>query len=673
MVAGTIDLIVDYEFCCRLVPDSFSPCRPAIWWISLAQPSKGSDKVTVITETQTLITEDLPFCDLVMKGGVASGVAYPTAIAELSCHYRFQSIGGTSVGAIAAAITAAAEYQRRQTDSLAGFALLKDLPTELGRPVESGGSKLLSLFQPQPALRRLYSVLLAGLNRETTPSRIVHILIGFMKAYWQATLLTAGIIGLVAWGLTRYYGRSVGYVYIDDWLYGFLLAVLFFALIAPWPIGIWFYRDVTRRLVEKGLGLCTGLTTDKRNEALTPWLHGHIQRAAGRRITDPPLTFEDLWHAEGSDGSEPRSIDLQVFSTNLSHGRPYIFPLADNEELYFTKADMENYLPNDIVEYLTEHSPSKQKTNDEKEYLRLPPSKHFPVLLAARLSMSFPFLFTPIPFYCCVSPTAVSGDKAFLKCWFSDGGISSNFPIHLFDGLLPRWPTFGLTLEPKLDGQDDISIAKNYSDGYEEYSNYLPDKVEREKDAGTLGWFISAIVGAMQNWNDISLTRMPGVRDRVAKIRLSDTEGGLNLNMNKDEITAVADRGKSAILQLASKFNRPQNGSAITGWDEHRFVRLHVLLNMLAARSPGVISAVSLNGQGNPYATNFMTLLTSIQTNMQGPYPPGYPHQMTKQNCIDLDNFVSELVRLAQKIQPLNTSIPFTSIPIPELRVRPPL
>ncbi len=627
----------------------------------------------MITETQTLKTEDLPFCDLVMKGGVASGVAYPTAIAELSCHYRFQSIGGTSVGAIAAAITAAAEYQRRQTDSLAGFALLKDLPTELGKPVESGGSKLLSLFQPQPALRRLYSVLLAGLNRETTPSRIVHILIGFMKAYWQATLLTAGIIGLVVWGLTRYYGQYVGHLYIDTWLYGFLLALIFFALIAPWPIGIWFYRDVTRRLVEKGLGLCTGLTTDKRNEALTPWLHGHIQRAAGRRVTDPPLTFGDLWRAKGSDGSEERSIDLQMFSTNLSHGRPYIFPLADNEELYFTRADMKKYLPDDIINHLVKYSRSNQKTNDEKEHLLLPAPQNFPVLLAARLSMSFPFLFTPIPLHCNIARSPASGSKEFLRCWFSDGGISSNFPIHLFDDLLPRWPTFGLTLEPKLDGQDDIFIAKTYSDGYEEYSNYLSDKVERKKDAGTLGWFISAVVGAMQNWNDNSLTRMPGVRDRVAKVRLSKTEGGLNLNMNKDEITAVADRGKSAIRQLVSKFNRPQNGTAITGWDEHRFIRLHVLLNMLAARSPGVISAVSLNGNGNPYATNFMSLLTAIQTNMKKPYPPGYPDQMTNRNCNDLNNFVNELVDLAQKIQPLNRSIPFTSIPIPALRIRPPL
>src|SRR5467141_4181901 len=46
-------------------------------------------------------------CDLVMKGGVTSGVVYPKAIFELSKEYRFSSIGGTSAGAIAAVATAA--------------------------------------------------------------------------------------------------------------------------------------------------------------------------------------------------------------------------------------------------------------------------------------------------------------------------------------------------------------------------------------------------------------------------------------------------------------------------------------------------------------------------------------------------------------------------------------
>src|SRR5262249_49245321 len=34
------------------------------------------------------------------------------------------------------------------------------------------------------------------------------------------------------------------------------------------------------------------------------------------------------------------------------------------------------------------------------------------------------------------------------RCWFSDGGITSNFPVHLFDAPIPRWPTFVINLRP---------------------------------------------------------------------------------------------------------------------------------------------------------------------------------------------------------------------------------
>ena len=37
-------------------------------------------------------------CDLVMRGGIASGIVYPRAIAKLAENYDFRSIGGTSVG-----------------------------------------------------------------------------------------------------------------------------------------------------------------------------------------------------------------------------------------------------------------------------------------------------------------------------------------------------------------------------------------------------------------------------------------------------------------------------------------------------------------------------------------------------------------------------------------------
>ena len=48
-------------------------------------------------------------CDLIMQGGITSGVVYPGAVLKLATRYRFRSIGGTSAGAMAAAATAAAE------------------------------------------------------------------------------------------------------------------------------------------------------------------------------------------------------------------------------------------------------------------------------------------------------------------------------------------------------------------------------------------------------------------------------------------------------------------------------------------------------------------------------------------------------------------------------------
>jgi len=47
-------------------------------------------------------------CDVVLEGGITSGVVYPHALCELARTYRFVDVGGTSAGAIAAACAAAA-------------------------------------------------------------------------------------------------------------------------------------------------------------------------------------------------------------------------------------------------------------------------------------------------------------------------------------------------------------------------------------------------------------------------------------------------------------------------------------------------------------------------------------------------------------------------------------
>src|SRR5262249_27557664 len=95
--------------------------------------------------------QELKQCDLVMKGGITSGVVYPAAILELKRSYRFRSIGGTSAGAIAAAGVAAAEYNREQDD----FKALADASGQMSAPGFIRG-----LFQASEETRPLMEILL---------------------------------------------------------------------------------------------------------------------------------------------------------------------------------------------------------------------------------------------------------------------------------------------------------------------------------------------------------------------------------------------------------------------------------------------------------------------------------------------------------------------------------
>jgi hypothetical protein len=99
------------------------------------------------------------YCDLIMKGGVTSGVVYPLAVCELASEYWFKNIGGTSAGAIAAGITAAAECGRRRSGSDAGFKQLARLPDDLKQE-----NFLASLFKPDPDTKKVFEVVLAAMT-----------------------------------------------------------------------------------------------------------------------------------------------------------------------------------------------------------------------------------------------------------------------------------------------------------------------------------------------------------------------------------------------------------------------------------------------------------------------------------------------------------------------------
>ena len=196
-------------------------------------------------------------CDLVMKGGITSGVIYPRLVSTLSKVYRLRSIGGTSAGAIAAAAAAAAQLGVAAGTNPKAFEKLAELPDDLGQNLSGTGSKLFHLFQPQPALAAHFAALTAFLEptsseRASSKSmdldRILRIVGTLFREFLLGTLLGAlpGVILLLqSWGLARLFallvlviGLVVGAVIQAAVTLGRELPVNFFGLCSGMPGGL---------------------------------------------------------------------------------------------------------------------------------------------------------------------------------------------------------------------------------------------------------------------------------------------------------------------------------------------------------------------------------------------------------------------------------------------------
>src|SRR6266851_3655618 len=125
-------------------------------------------------------------CDLVMKGGITSGIVYPAAVCELAREFQFVNIGGTSAGAIAAA-----DYRRSEAGSNAGFEALADLPRWLAER-DGDRSRLLGLFQPAPALASLYDVALEWIASADAPAaKIGRVMVALLRSFRRIALPVA--------------------------------------------------------------------------------------------------------------------------------------------------------------------------------------------------------------------------------------------------------------------------------------------------------------------------------------------------------------------------------------------------------------------------------------------------------------------------------------------------
>jgi len=593
------------------------------------------------TTEDSVFLGDKKECDLVMKGGVTSGIVYPPIVLKLAEKYHFRSIGGTSAGAIAAAVTAAAEYGRDK----GGFTKLKEISEQLSQE-----KFLRNLFQPseetQPLMDTLEAVFIyskqqeetkkpnaqkyqklsplqkflgffqfARFIRETFRSKHQRVFaLGSRRGFAIGLILALFLSGfsfLVFFLMAQFTGGS-----LSGWSFMILLLLLSgsFAWIGQWigalSVSVYdLYNILTKKVPKNFFGMCSGRknnSTSKAPEALTDWLTAKINYLAGMDENGEPLTIGKL-------KQKPKPIILKLVTSNLSHNQPYILPF-DNHAFIFNKEEFSKLFPPNVVEYMTRCAYPSKSVELPKGFYFFPEADNLPVVVAMRMSLSFPILIGAVPLYT-ISDAAFKGRRHNEKLdltkdkdwkqnlqrnWFSDGGISSNFPLHLFDEWLPSRPTFGINLtslppnafkdknntQIKSDAASVVtnSVLENLGeqlDTLDEDRKELYDSIILAKandppvqvwaEISKLSDFIRAIWLTAQNYRDNTQSMLPSYRERVVQVRLSENEGGLNLSMDNETIKNVKDKGKKAGEKILTDFN----------FKHHQWVRFQVLMGLL--------------------------------------------------------------------------------------------
>ena len=498
-------------------------------------------------------------CDLIMKGGITSGIVYPRAACHLAAKYRFRHLGGASAGAIAATFVAAAEYgalcRRVRKDqrfarrvgcesrhALPAFASYSARIRTADRVDRTGWSRRRSC-----GVRSGES---CGTHRWCSSRR------------WLLALLPGFAVAATSAGWA---GHAMLWATLV-WLPGSLLIALLAAI-------AWLAIRTLRALPANGYGLCDGHTqtvagrpplTDWMTRSSTTWPVFTRRGAAHLRGLVGLGWCRCVHRADGAErrrtsavdpderrvrGREKRAIDLQVVTTNLTFRRPYQFPFS-TDIFFFCCGAATRLFPAAVVDHMVAKSAEvpdqidTQAPGDRRSRRRcpchgepvryMPAAPDIPLVVAARLSLSFPGLISAVPLFC-IDWSRGPGHRELIEVWFSDGGISSNFPMHLFDALWPKRPTFGINLEPT----------------HPDYPNQL---VWRPKNA--VGGIVprshpmGSMIGlpAIDPRHDAELARLH--RDHDARLsgschRASShaDEGGMNLKMLPETIELLANRG----------------------------------------------------------------------------------------------------------------------------------
>lgn len=577
---------------------------------------------------------ELRSCNLVMKGGVTSGVVFPGAIRVLATRYRFKQLGGTSAGAIAAVFAAAAEYRRREGGQSAGFDAMWQISQDLSKPAtgSSGKTVLEALFAPNHATTSLYHVMSAVAHSDRSPFRPLRVSLALARSYpLPAALIAVGVAGSAVGfkGLIQGTGKAEASVTA---LAGTWTALAGLGTLT-WTAVVGGHRALRRN----HLGLSTGhehRATSEEPLRFTNWLHRSLQGIIGRP-PNQPLTFGDLapktyaaarnpaqrdkmlgnlspGDLQAYDKVTATDIHLRQITTHLTEGRPVVLPFdagtTDAKGYYFRPDEWAEYFPPDVLKHLCDHSERKVAFTEAEaragrfEYYRLPPPEHFPVVVSTRMSMSFPGLFSVVPLYGPGflkkprDPDVVDawswragvadlepGKARFAPVRFGDGGLTSNFPLTLFDELVPSEPTFALNLEYGRPLPHGVPPPDGHKPGMTSWVYLVEPEPLREdckddKDA-SLNWrplprrvdsvpkYVSSIIEAARNWSDTSMIALPGYAECVAHIVIGRGLGGTNLAMDASQIFRLRRLGVAAGQLLLERFTRPPG---TWDWEVHR-------------------------------------------------------------------------------------------------------
>lgn len=158
-------------------------------------------------------------------------------------------------------------------------------------------------------------------------------------------------------------------------------------------------------------------------------------------------------------------------------------------------------------------------------------------------------------------PVSGAGEaRVAQELWLTDGGVTSNFPIHMFDSPLPLWPTVGIDLGdyPAGAGHQDVYLLGDAQ------AAHLAAPLKQAMSS-----FLGAILGTSLQWRD-NAQPDPAFQARIAVVRQRSYEGGNNLFMTRQDVASLAIRGVVAGMRLRRRF------ASDAQWQRQQWLRLRV-------------------------------------------------------------------------------------------------